>query len=123
MCEFWVCWVKKREQSTTSRRELTQALHTKFALHLATNIFLERFQQILLVRNEESSIYMQRLHRGYQNKILEDHKRAEFCVKFLIRCENLESDICLSKMAHHKVDEKGFMERLEKKMLANMLTI
>lgn len=55
---------------------------------------------------------MQGLHRGYQNKILETHERAELCSFPNQRCQNPESDI---RSDHQKADERGFMERSEKK--------
>lgn len=54
---------------------------------------------------------MQGLHRGYQNKILENHERAELCSLPNQRCQNPDLSFIND---HQKADERGFMERSEK---------
>lgn len=63
---------------------------------------------------------MQGLHRGYQNKILENHERAELCSLPNQRCQNPDLSFISD---HQKADERGFMERSEKIMPMVMFTI
>lgn len=63
---------------------------------------------------------MQGLHRGYQNKILGNHERAELCSLPNQRCQNPDLSFISD---HQKADERGFMERSEKIMPMVMFTI